>query len=101
MLDAPPDPQSDGAALLREYIDTHHGKSIQAFCKAHGMDRVHVQRVLSGELGKRVTVNFALNIADATGGAVPIDAWDTRVDITESAASAARAASQSPDPRAA
>ncbi len=36
---------------------------------------MQVQRVLNGQRGKRITVDFADSIARATNDAVPITAW--------------------------
>jgi hypothetical protein len=65
---------SEGALRLRAYLDAHT-QTIYAFCEATGLDRVQVQRVISGERGQRITVAFASAIEHATGGEVPMSAW--------------------------
>ena len=65
---------SEGALKLRAYLDAHT-QTIYAFCEATGLDRVQVQRVISGERGQRITVAFASAIEHATGGEVPMSAW--------------------------
>lgn len=65
---------SRGARKLREYLGAN-GLSIHKFCIEHNLDRVYIQRVLNGEQGQRVTVDFALSIKRATGGVVPMNSW--------------------------
>lgn len=67
--DAPP-----GAALLRSWLDAQ-GINIPQFCERCGLERVTVQRLLSGDRGKRMSLELAAAIDDATGGAVPARAW--------------------------
>ncbi len=70
---------SDGARKLREYL-TENELSIPRFCDAGRergleLDRIAIKRVLDGERGQRVTVDFAKAISDATGGVVAIEMW--------------------------
>lgn len=65
---------TEGGVMLERWIRTHYG-SIPAFCEAKGLERIQVQRAVNGERWKRISVNFAIAIEDATGGAVPIRAW--------------------------
>lgn len=67
--DAPP-----GAALLRSWLD-NTGQSIPSFCEASGLDRVTVQRLLTAARGKRISLELATSIEDATGGVVPARSW--------------------------
>ena len=65
-----------GAKLLRDYLN-EQGLNIPEFCELHGLDRIQVQRVVKGDRAKRVSVNFAKSISDATEGKVPWDSWVT------------------------
>lgn len=71
-----------GAAKLREYINRHHPApgggdgSITAFCRAHGLDRVHVSRVLSAQR-TRINADLIRNLHAATQGEVPWWSWTT------------------------
>jgi hypothetical protein len=60
---------TDGGRQLRAYL-TEHKVSVPDFCTQHGLDRIQVQRVLNGERWKRVTVDFAHSIEQATSGRV-------------------------------
>lgn len=65
---------TDGARALRAYL-TANNLSVSAFCAQNGLDRIQVLRVLNGERWKRITVDFAHAIEDATGGAVGWAKW--------------------------
>lgn len=71
-----------GAAKLRDYIDRHHpvpggGEgSIAAFCRAHGFDRVHLSRILSGQR-TRINADLIRDLHAATRGEVPWWSWTT------------------------
>jgi hypothetical protein len=64
---------TDGARALREWLASQ-GISLFAFCERHSLDRVNTQKAVNGER-RRVSVDFALSIEKATGGAVPIELW--------------------------
>lgn len=65
---------TEGAVRLLEYLRAHR-LTIHAFCRQHGIDYAAVQRNLTGLRGARVSVDFASEIARATEGAVPLEAW--------------------------
>lgn len=48
------------------------GLSIPAFCEMHNLDRVEVQRVISGER-IRISVDMGVDLSRATGGAIPVE----------------------------
>lgn len=48
---------------------------MQGFCKKHELDRIQVLRVLKGQYGRRISVDFAAAIERSTCGAVPWSAW--------------------------
>lgn len=64
----------EGARLLREHLDRTE-QSVAAFCRAHGLDRIQVLRVLKGQYGKRVSVDFARAIERATNNEIAWHAW--------------------------
>lgn len=66
---------TEGARRLREMLD-RAGQSVPAFCEANGLDRLKVQRALTGST-KRFDVDFAEDIERATKGAIPHGAWRT------------------------
>jgi hypothetical protein len=68
------DPTPTGRVLLREYLATH-AHSTHSFCREHRLDYPYTLRVLSGERGQRVSVDYALAIQAATAGAVPVESW--------------------------
>ena len=80
--------RSDGARRLLEYLSAN-GLSIQKFCLQNKLDRVYVQRVLNGEQGQRVTVDFAHAIERATKRQVAWDSW--RSSTLKAAGSVAKA----------
>lgn len=65
---------TNGARLLREWLD-RHDITIHKFCENNSLDYAWVHRVLSGERGQRVSVDFARSIERATGGDVAWDSW--------------------------
>ena len=77
-----------GSLKLAAYIHARHS-SITAFCDAHGLDRVQVQRLVNGDRCKRVTVIMAHLIHKATSGAVTYADWLPQVDEFNRARSAA------------
>lgn len=62
-----------GARALVAYL-ARTKQSITAFCAAHDLDRVQVQRAINGER-TRISVDFARAIEEATGGAVRCQLW--------------------------
>lgn len=76
-----------GAKLLRQYLDAQ-GLSIPAFADRHDFCRIQIQRAIKGER-KKISVDFALAIQRATGGAVPMAAWAHEQEATELAAAVA------------
>jgi hypothetical protein len=64
---------TDGGRELRAWLD-EKAISVPRFCDQHELERVTVQRALNGEL-KRVSVDLAFAIKQATRGAVAIEAW--------------------------
>lgn len=77
---------TDGARKLREWLDERN-LTIHKFCEAHGLDYAWVHRVLSGERGQRVSVDFARAVERATDGGVPWHSWcsDTLRDAARAA----------------
>ncbi len=70
--------QSSGGKLLEAHI-RGLGKSIPAWCDDVGLadKRIQIQRLINGERCKRVTVNLAFAIEDATEGDVPAESFRT------------------------
>jgi hypothetical protein len=66
--------KSKGAERLSEYIRANH-RTVPAFCAANGLDRVAIKRLMDGERGARMSVDFASRIATATRGFVAITDW--------------------------
>lgn len=62
-----------GATLLQRYLQSR-GISLYAFCRDNRLDRIALSRLLKGER-KRVSVDIALRVQRATGGAVPVASW--------------------------
>lgn len=85
ILEACPHP---AAQKLLSYIRTMHG-TLPAFCSAHGLDRFLVARVLNGGI-TRYSVDFALDIQQATKGAISAGDWCVD-DATRAAIEAFRA----------
>ena len=69
---------TDGARKLREYLDRTPGLTIHGFCEQHDLDYGQVHRLLSGDRGRRVSVDIAEAIEQATDGAVPWRSWHSR-----------------------
>lgn len=65
---------TDGARELRAYL-TEINQSVPDFCDQWGFDRIQVQRVLTGERWKNITVNFALAMQTATKGRIVWTKW--------------------------
>lgn len=63
-----------GAERLGEYIRANY-RTVPAFCSATGLDRIAVKRLMDGERGARMSVDFASRIATATRGFVAITDW--------------------------
>ncbi len=86
------------AQELLTFIRESEHPSIPAFCEAKGLDRLKVARAIKGEI-LRVDVDFALDVEEATGGAVPVERWRTdeelRAEIKRRRE--ARAAERSPE----
>jgi len=64
---------TEGAKLLRAHI-TLSGLSIPDWCDKHAVPRITLQRVVNGDR-LRISVDFAIAVEKATGGAVPVRAW--------------------------
>lgn len=62
---------TEGGTKLRQYLD-EIDMSVPDFCEKHDLDRIQVQRVLNGDRWRRITVDFAYSIQQATSGRV---AW--------------------------
>jgi hypothetical protein len=67
--------ERDGVDLLEEYLAERH-MSQTAFANIHRLDRVQLHRVMSRKR-RRISVDFAASIEDATGGAVLAVAFRT------------------------
>ena len=66
-----------GARELRAYLK-ERGQTVHAFCVEHGLSRIYVARVLKGERGQRISVDFACAIETATSGRVTCRMWRSR-----------------------
>lgn len=62
-----------GALLLRRYLE-RNSLSIAAFAQQHELCPIQIGRLLRGER-RRVSVDTALAIQEATRRAVPMRAW--------------------------
>jgi len=71
-----------GGKELRKYLDAV-GISVPVFCERHGLDRIMVQRVLTGVRWQRISVDFAHAIEKATDGRVK---WTSFLSKTAKAA---------------
>lgn len=67
--------KSAGARKLREWIDRKFDGRVSVFATAHGLDRVQVARILSGERGSQVSARFAWAIEKATKGKITCADW--------------------------
>jgi len=65
-----------GARLLRSYLD-RTGVKRQAFATEVGCTTAAMRYWVKGE--RTPTIALALNIANATGGEVPIESWALEV----------------------
>lgn len=72
-------PTTKGAGDLDAYLK-RHGISLNAFCERHDIDYAQAHRIRSGVRGKRVSVDFAAKVHDATGGEVDIRSWCQSVE---------------------
>ncbi len=61
--------RTDGARELKTHLQRIK-QSVPDFCQEQRLDRIQVQRVMTGERWRRVTVDFALSIQVATKGRV-------------------------------
>ena len=74
-------PTPPGVALLAAYL-AREGLTHERFAAldtSGRLDRPLIGRLLSGERAKRVSVNLAVALERATGGAVPASSWETPV----------------------
>lgn len=62
-----------GRQALRSYL-TRNNLSITRFCAQSGIDRIATQHVLNGKR-KRISVDYAKAVSDATHGEVPMPLW--------------------------
>lgn len=84
--------RTDGARALRRWLDNPHRsrgrevahQGVPDFCEEHGLDRLTVQRALTGER-KRISVDFAAAVERATGGSVPWTHWLRKTARAENA----------------
>jgi hypothetical protein len=70
----PPDKKTEGARLLTKWIK-ENGGSYAKFAFDAGVERIQVLRVIHGKRWQRITVDFALAVREATGGAISIESW--------------------------
>lgn len=71
--------QIPAAQALLKYVREHHEKGgIPEFAEKHGLDRLKVQRAITTL--KRIDVDFAFAIEDATSGAVKAADWRSPED---------------------
>lgn len=61
-----------GATKLRDLLQRRK-LTITEFAKSAGVDRIQLHRVLTGERWKHISVDFALGVRDATGGAIDVE----------------------------
>ncbi len=76
-----------GAYKLLSYIRANY-RTIPAFCEAHSLDRVSVQRAIRGEI-RRFEIELAGQIETATKGYVAKEEW-MELDSESLAAEAAK-----------
>jgi hypothetical protein len=67
-------PTTAGPAALQAYLEAE-GINLNQFCNRSGLDYPQVHRLINGVRGKRVSVDFAAAVEDATGGRVPARLW--------------------------
>lgn len=68
------EPHGPGGVALRAWLDSN-GLNIPTFAERLHIDRVQLQRLISGERAKRVSRATARLIEIETGGAVPRSVW--------------------------
>lgn len=73
-MSEPDESRTEGRRLLRKYLKDR-GMTVWAFCRDNKFNHVSIQRLVRGERGSEITATFAVRIAQATGGAVPVEAW--------------------------
>lgn len=66
---------TEGGRRLRAYL-TEHDLTVPKFCESSGLNRVQVQRLITGERGENISARLALAIERATEGEIPVTAWD-------------------------
>lgn len=67
--------ETDAARALRAWIKRNYPKGgVPRFCEEQKLDRIAVQRALNGEV-RRISVDFALAIFEATKGAIKVAGW--------------------------
>lgn len=73
-----------GAKKLRSLLQRRK-LTITDFAKSAGVDRIQLHRVLTGERWKHISVDFALGVRDATGGAIDVEdfASMTATDVVD------------------
>ena len=76
------EPRGPGGIALRAWLD-QSGMNIPAFAERLGIDRVHLQRMVSGERAKRVNRALAVLIERETDGAVLRTVWYGEDDAVE------------------
>lgn len=64
---------------------TAKGLKLHPWCEANGVDRIALCRLMNGDRSK-VSVDLALDVERATGGAVRADLWRTPADAKKKAA---------------
>lgn len=67
-------PRSDGARALDAYL-REFDISVPHFCEEHRLDRLAVQRALSGKTSKRIGADLAIDVERATDGRVKAELW--------------------------
>lgn len=65
-----------GARQLRALLK-QRGITLNAFCNEHSLDYAWVHRVITGQRGQRVSIDFAKAMFDASEGEIPLDAWSS------------------------
>lgn len=65
-----------GARLLRALLKKR-GITLNAFCNEKTLDYAWVHRVMTGQRGQRVSIDFAKAIFDASCGEIPLEAWSS------------------------
>lgn len=68
-----------GHSALAAYLAAR-GETPYAFARRAMIDYAQLLKILRGEGGRRMTVNLAIRIRDATDGEVAVDSWSTNVN---------------------